>query len=45
MKHPNSNIQAPAKHQSSNSKGGTQVFWIVCWNFSGAWSLELGAFI
>jgi hypothetical protein len=51
MKHPNSNIQAPEKHQTSNSRAAgldashpDEQLMIVAWGFSGGWSLEFGAF-
>src|SRR5207244_4233491 len=43
-KAPNSNIQAPMKLQTSNSKRGHPFgsLELGVWNFSGAWSLEFG---
>jgi hypothetical protein len=44
MKAPSSKLQAPKKLQipSSNTAGSPFVLAFGAWNFSGAWSLELG---
>jgi hypothetical protein len=46
MKHPNTKHQIPMKHQAPNSKKPEPKVGldVGCWNFSGAWMLELGAF-
>jgi hypothetical protein len=47
MKVPSSKFQAPNKHQTPNSNilaGAFPTIIFGIWNFSGAWSLELGAF-
>jgi hypothetical protein len=45
MKHPNSKLQAPEKHQTP-STNNLRVLPLIfgTWNFSGAWMLVLGAF-
>jgi hypothetical protein len=44
MKHPNSKLQAPEKHQASSSNPvRAQYLMIEAWNFSGAWMLVLEA--
>lgn len=47
MKHPNSNLQAPENLQapSFNFPERAKVNWMFgYWRFSGAWSLEFGAY-
>jgi hypothetical protein len=45
MKAPNTNLQAPEKHQAPGSKTEAMNFLVLgFWNFSGAWCLEFGAF-
>jgi hypothetical protein len=46
MKAPNSNFQAPEKHQASSTKLVSRVSGldVNIWNFSGAWMLVLGGF-
>jgi hypothetical protein len=43
MKTPRSKIQDPDKHQDPNTNAALDLE-IGIWSFSGAWSLELGAF-
>jgi hypothetical protein len=43
MKTPKSKIQDPDKHQDPNINAGRGLE-LGIWIFSGAWSLELGAF-
>src|SRR5579862_6035284 len=43
---PNSKLQAPKKLQTSNSKRKARaILKLGFWNFSGAWSLEIGTFL
>jgi hypothetical protein len=46
MKAPSANIQIPMKLQAPSFKQDLDAFCFVfgCWNFSGAWVLELGGF-
>src|ERR1017187_1713781 len=45
-KAPSTKLQAPEKHQTSNSKQPSErALKFGAWNFSGAWSLVLGCFI
>jgi hypothetical protein len=44
-KHPSTNIQAPEKLQAPNiNRRMTFVLELEHWCFSGAWSLDVGAF-
>jgi hypothetical protein len=44
IKHPNSKLQAPEKHQASSTNNHrVPAYNFGAWNFSGAWMLVLGA--
>jgi hypothetical protein len=43
MKYPSSNIQAPEKHQASNSKREFHPEIFEAWNLEFLWCLDVGA--
>jgi hypothetical protein len=42
MKHPNTNIQAPEKRQTSSSKSLSMAGGFEIWSLEFLWGLELG---